>query len=143
MADKTPDEKPEETLPAQPTDSKAKRRLRPAPTVREQSEKAAARADRPRRRGVIGKVLGAPFRLIARIFRPLGRFKVFRIIGYIFVPPFFRNAWKELRLVTWPDFRQTRDLTFAVLIFSIIFGAIVAVTDYGLDKVFRKVILNQ
>lgn len=125
-----------------------KRRLRAAPTtIREQSEKATAKAARPVKRGVVSTILGAPFRLIAWIFRPLfrflGKYKFFRFIGFIFVPPYFRSAWRELKLVTWPNFRQTRDLTFAVIMFSIVFGAIVAATDYGLDKIFRKVFLQQ
>jgi len=130
---------------------KQRRRLKPAPTIREQSEKAAERAGQPRKRGIVSKILGAPFRFIGwilrntigRVFRFLGRYKFFRFIGYIFVPPYFRSAWKELRLVTWPDFRQTRDLTIAVIIFSIIFAAIVGIVDYGLDKVFRSLILDK
>ncbi len=129
------------------TDSTAKRRLRAAPTIREQSEKATAKAALPAKRSIVSTILGAPFRLIAWIFRPLfrflGKYKFFRFIGYIFVPPYFRSAWRELKLVTWPNFRQTRDLTFAVIMFSIVFGALVAVTDYGLDKIFRKVFLQQ
>jgi preprotein translocase SecE subunit len=129
---------------------KARRRLKPAPTIREQSEQAAARAGQPKKRSAAGKVLSAPFRLIGwllkntigRVFRFLGRYKIFRFIGYIFVPPYFRSAWKELRLVTWPGFRQTLDLTVAVIIFSIIFAAIVGIVDYGLDKVFRAIISN-
>lgn len=151
MADDTGSESPSEQKELQTTDAtdkaeKSKRRLRPSPTVREQSEKAAAKAAAPRKRGIISTVLGAPFRLIAWILRPvfrfLNRFKPFRFIGYIFVPPFIRNAWRELRQVTWPNFRQTRQLTFAVLVFSIIFGAIVAAVDWGLDKIFRAVVLN-
>ena len=130
-----------------PTEKKSKRRLRPAQTIREQSEQATARAAAPRRHSIIAKVLLAPFRLLGMIFGPvfrfLGRFRVFRFIGYVLVPPYFRSAWRELRLVTWPNGRQTRDLVVAVLIFSVVFGVIVAAVDYGLDKVFRSVILNQ
>ncbi len=126
----------------------AKRRLKAAPqSLREQSEIATAKAGKAGRRGIISTILGAPFRLLAHLLRPvfkyLNKYKFFRIIGYIFVPPYFRSAWRELRLVVWPNFRQTRDLTFAVIVFSIIFGALVAVIDYGLDKVFRKVFLQQ
>jgi preprotein translocase subunit SecE len=59
------------------------------------------------------------------------------------VPPYFRNSWKELTQVTWPDRRQTRRLTFAVILFSVIFGTIVAGVDFGLDKLFRTFILNK
>ncbi len=128
-------------------DNKRTRRvLRPAAeptTLREQSEKAQAKSGLEGKRSRIGRILSAPFKLIGRIFRPLGKFKVFRAIGYVLAPPYIRNAWKELRLVTWPNARQTRRLTFAVIVFSLIFGGIVAIVDYGLDKLFRALILNQ
>lgn len=127
--------------------TKHKRRvLRPAAeptTLREQSEKAQAKSGRVNKRSRVGRVLSAPFRFIGRLLRPLGKFKLFRAIGYVLAPPYIRNAWKELRLVTWPNARQTRRLTFAVIVFSLIFGGIVAIVDYGLDKLFRALILNQ
>jgi preprotein translocase subunit SecE len=70
-------------------------------------------------------------------FRFVGRF-----LGKYIIPPYFKNSWKELRMVTWPNRKQTRQLTFAVIIFSIIFGVLVAVVDFGLDKLFKKVILR-
>ncbi len=129
-------------------DSTAVRRLRVAsPSVRQQSQKASAKASLPYKRSIASTILGAPFRLVFRTFKPmfrfLGRYKFFRVIGYILFPPYFRGAWRELRLVVWPNFRQTRDLTFAVIMFSIVFGALVALVDYGLDKIFRKVFLQQ
>ena len=156
MADDTSPERQDDTKPETPAresaivDSKPKRRLKPAQSVREQSEMAAAKASAPRKRGIVSRTLGAPFRLLggllAKIFGPvfrfLGRYRFFRAIGYVLFPPYFRSAWRELRQVTWPDFRTTRDLTFAVLVFSIIFGVIVAVVDYGLDKLFRAIILD-
>jgi preprotein translocase SecE subunit len=127
--------------------NKRKRRvLRPAAeptTLREQSEKAQAKSGQERKRSRVGRVLSVPFRLIGRAFRPLGKFKLFRVIGYILAPPYIRNAWKELRLVTWPNAKQTRQLVFAVIVFSVVFGGIVAVVDYGLDKAFRAIILKK
>ncbi len=111
-------------------------------TLREQSEKAQAKSVREGKRSRVGRALGVPFRLIGRILRPLGKFKFFRAIGYILAPPYIRNAWNEVRLVTWPNSHQTRRLTFAVIVFSLIFGGIVAIVDYGLDKLFRALILN-
>jgi preprotein translocase SecE subunit len=57
------------------------------------------------------------------------------------VPKFLINSWNELKLVTWPDRKQTAKLTFAVIVFAIVFGAMVAGVDYVLDKIFREVIL--
>lgn len=124
-------------------DKPKKRQLRPAPTVREQSQKASARAEKPRRRSKARRVLGAPFRLAAKPFRLLGKFKFFRVVGLILWPKYFRNSVHELRMVTWPDRKQTFRLTMAVIIFSIIFGVTIAIVDFGLDKVFKKVILQQ
>ncbi len=56
-----------------------------------------------------------------------------------FTPKFLRNAWAEIRQVTWPGRTETRRLTTAVIIFSIIFGVSIALLDYGLDKLFKEV----
>lgn len=151
MADKSGDKPstPSNSDPSKTTDDSTQRRrrvLRPAPeptTIREQSEKAQAASGKEAKRSRFGRIAAKPFRFIGRLFRPLGKFKLFRAIGYVLVPPYIRNAWKELRLVTWPNTKQTRQLTFAVIVFSLVFGGIVAIVDYGLDKAFRALILNQ
>lgn len=142
-------------------EAKKKRRLKPAaPSIREQSEIAAAKAekagisDQPQRNAFV-KLIRLPFLIvlwplrllwkyiIVPPFRFLGRYKFFRVIGYVIVPPYFRSAFSELRLVTWPGPRETFGLVVAVLIFSIVFGVLIAGVDYGLDKLFRSVILNK
>jgi len=125
---------------------KRKRRvLRPAAevaTLREKSEQAQAKSSQPHRLSRPGRVAGSPFRLLGRIFRPLGRFRLFRAIGYVLFPPYFRNSWHELKQVSWPDRLQTRRLVFAVIIFSLTFGTIVAGVDWGLDRAFRALVLD-
>lgn len=69
----------------------------------------------------------------------LGRFMRKRVRLW---PRFFGEAWAEIRQVTWPNRRQTVRLTFAVFIFALIFGIMVALLDFGLDKLFREVIIN-
>jgi preprotein translocase SecE subunit len=126
--------------------SRRKRQLKPAPTtVRQQSEEALTKSGQPSKRQKVGRAASKPFRFLAilgRPFRWLGKFRLFRWIGYIFAPPYLRNSLKELRLVTWPTRKQSRQLTFAVIVFSLIFGLLAAITDYGLDKLFRGVILK-
>jgi len=56
-------------------------------------------------------------------------------------PSYFRNAWKELKQVTWPGRLETWRLVFAVFIFAIALGLLVSVLDYGLEKLLREVIL--
>lgn len=58
------------------------------------------------------------------------------------VPRYLRESWAEIKQVTWPTRRETVRLTIAVLIFSIIFTVIVAVLDFGLDKIFKELIVK-
>ncbi|CAN5426331.1 hypothetical protein BH10PAT3_BH10PAT3_4800 [soil metagenome] len=128
-----------------------KPRVRKIETIRDRNEKAVLKAEtdagkvkkRPVRRALkIVAVPLRPLRILAKPFniRPV-RF-VFRWIGRILLPRYFRNSYKELRQVSWPTRRETWKLTFAVLIFAIIFGFLVSVTDYGLDKVIRRIVLR-
>ena len=120
--------------------TKKVRKLRPSAatheTVRERSSGAAEPKTPGKRRvrGAFGRLFGLGF---WKPFRAVGRF----LIRFL-IPPYFKNSWRELQLVTWPDRRTTLRLTYAVIIFSIIFGVLVAVVDFGLDKLFKKVILH-
>lgn len=123
--------------------SKPKRRLiKKAETVRERAEKAVESSKQPRRLHATTRKMGAPIRGVHRVGKGLGRFKIFRAIGLVLVPPYFRNSWKELRQVTWPAFPVSIRLTFAVFAFATVFGCVVALLDYGLDKVFREVLIK-
>ena len=136
----------------EPAKEKKTRRLKaPSQTVREQAVKAQATADKPERRRVKDAATKAkqPFKKPAGFLKRLFNRQPFRFIGklahwisLVFVPPFVRNSFKEIRLVTWPNFKQTRDLTFAVLMFAAVFGVAVALLDWGLDKIFKSLILN-
>jgi len=122
----------------------SRRVIRKAETMREQVEKSAT--DQPRRLGGVRRVAGAPFRASGRGLAVAGRkanaVKPLRILGFIIVPPYFRNSWRELRQVTWPTGRESRQLTLAVVIFAIVFGVMIAIVDYGLDKLFKQVLLK-
>jgi preprotein translocase subunit SecE len=112
---------------------KPKRRLRPASqTVRERSEKTAQAPSKPSKK--VSRKTPKPLRVAGQPFKWIGRF--------IF-PRFLRNAFLELRHVTWPSRRESRQLTTAVIIFSLIFGVFVSLLDYGISQLFKKVILNQ
>jgi preprotein translocase SecE subunit len=132
-----------------------KPRVRKVETVRERNVKATLKADaalgkvkkRPIRR--VGRVLVVPFKplktpatLISKPFRVRPVRFVFRWLGRILLPRYFRNSYKELRQVTWPDRRTTWKLTFSVLIFATVFGFLVTITDYGLDKIIRRIVLR-
>jgi preprotein translocase SecE subunit len=119
----------------QPTEQSKKRKLRAASeTVRERGERGAAHntkiEQRSRLKSFGGRISGLP------IWKP------FRFVARYIIPPYFRQSWRELRQVTWPNRKQTRQLTGAVIIFSVVFGIVVAAFDYGLDKLFKQVIVK-
>lgn len=133
-----------------------KRQLKKAETVRDRVERAGS--DQPQKRRVkstAGKV-GRPFvvvgKAVAKVLRPFAFFlKPFktrparligRILASILFLKFFRASWQEVRQVEWPDMRTTLRLTMAVFVFSILFGTLIAITDFGLDKIFRKVFID-
>lgn len=135
---------------ARSADEKRRPRIRKsAPTVRERVEAARIKADEPKPQSTK--------RLLGRLASPFLRLRlrdrrVFKLLVIPFrwlkkglswlVPRYFVNSWRELRLVQWPNRRETRRLTLAVFIFAIVFGAMVAGVDKGLDELFKKVILK-
>ncbi len=78
-----------------------------------------------------------PLKQLGHALRWFFHLKVMRFIGRVLGLRYLRDSWKELRQVTWPTFRESRRLTLAVIMFSIVFGLLIAVVDYGLDKAFK------
>jgi len=74
--------------------------------------------------------------------------KLKKFAGYLVLPlkkltpRYFKNAWAELRLVTWPSRRESWRLTGAVFIFAIVFGLLIAGVDKVLDEIFKKTVLK-
>ncbi|HWB39157.1 MAG TPA: preprotein translocase subunit SecE [Candidatus Saccharimonadales bacterium] len=133
--------------------AKKKRIVKNPETFRERAVKASEAGDKPTRRTRVLSPVGRLLRLVAKPFVLLGRLvaripgvkllrRPFRLIGLILVPKYFRNSWQELKLVKWPSRRDSRRLTFAVIIFATVFGALIAIVDYGLDKLFRNILLK-
>lgn len=54
---------------------------------------------------------------------------------------YFTGAWRELRLVHWPDRRATWSLTIAVILFSLLFAGIILALDFGFNELLRTVLL--
>jgi preprotein translocase SecE subunit len=123
-------------------EAKQPRRIRKVETVREKAEKSAEAGRQPGRIRQVAGTATAPLRPVGRGAQKVGRFTPVRIVGLILVPRYFRNSFRELRQVTWPNGKESRQLTLAVILFAIIFGALVAAIDLGLDKVFKQVLLK-
>lgn len=54
---------------------------------------------------------------------------------------YLKGARQELKKVTWPSRKETVNLTFAVVVFTLVLVIITTVMDYGLGKVFERIIL--
>ena len=139
---------------SKPVKQKKTRARKPEQTVRERSNQAPVVKKRLVR--ATAKKASTPFRIlgrvIAKVLRPL-RFLLWpfktrpaRFIGRtltaIFFLRYFRNAWQELKGVTWPSRKETWQLTGAVFTFAVIFGIVITAVDYGLEKLFKVVFLK-
>jgi preprotein translocase SecE subunit len=130
-------------------DEKRKKRVRKSPeTVRERTAKADSAVKKPRRLRRSASTFARPLKTIHRTgkkeyYLPLPDNRAGRFLNKRrhIVPRYFREAWAELRLVVWPGRRETWKLTLAVFIFAIIFSLLVAITDYGLDKIFKRILV--
>jgi len=130
------------------------RKVKNPETFREKAIKASNGGDRESRiKIVLKKILSLiilPFKKLWGWFSKTAVAKIIwkiihkpvRIIGLILIPRYVRNSWKELKLVTWPDFKTSRKLTSAVIVFAIIFGVVVAVVDLLFNRLFKNVLLR-
>jgi preprotein translocase subunit SecE len=130
-----------------------KRKVKNPETFRERAIKAAEDSGKPTKKH---RVRQAGKRVVAPVARPVGNVfsaifkrqpfifigKIFTVIGRVLLPRYVRNSWKELRQVTWPSWQQSRQLTVAVILFAAVFGVVIAGVDYGLDKLFRYILLK-
>jgi preprotein translocase SecE subunit len=83
-----------------------------------------------------------PLKQIGHGIRWFFRLRAVRFIGRILGFSFIRSSVQELKQVTWPTRREGFRLTSAVIFFSVIFAVVLAGVDYGLDKVFKQLLLK-
>jgi preprotein translocase subunit SecE len=93
-------------------------------------------------KGLVWLAHKPPLKQIGHAIRWFFRLRAIRFIGRMLGFGYFRSSWQELKQVTWPTRREGRRLTTAVIIFSIVFGALIAVVDYGLDKLFKQILIK-
>jgi preprotein translocase SecE subunit len=133
------------------TSSKAKKAdiKKPAKTMRQASAKSRANAAKPKRVRKAADAAGKPVNALGKALstqyhlgeRTDEHEKRFLSKSRSLAPSYFTNAWKELRQVTWPGFKETWRLVSAVFVFAIVIGVAIAVLDFGLEKLLREVIL--
>lgn len=128
---------------------KSSRKVKNPETFRERAVKASEQSDMPNRSRRLRTAAGRPARKGYAAAQRIGQNKFvqiiawpFRLLGKILVPKYVRQSYQELRLVQWPNRHDTFRLTFAVLVFALIFALLVSGIDYVLDKIFREVLLK-
>ena len=120
-----------------------------APTLREKQEAARVKEEtlKPKRLSKLASKGAAPIKKLRLGDRKVTKVTV-RALSPIkkalswIVPRYFVNSWREVRKVVWPNRRETWRLTLAVFVFAIVFGAMVAGVDKGLDELFKKLVLK-
>lgn len=131
-------------------EAKKKRVIKKSETVREKATKSAEVTEKPKRlhkvRSAVKRPVGAVKRVGGKEYHPVklpdNKTGKFMTKSRRITPRYFRDAWGELKLVTWPNRKETTKLTVAVIVFAVAFGTLIAVVDYGLDKVFKALLLN-
>lgn len=88
------------------------------------------------------KPLGTNLNKLGKVKALKPIFKVLNKIGKVIFPSYFRNSFQELKQVTWPSVSNGIKLTWAVIVFAIVFGLSISVLDWGLTKVFKNILLR-
>lgn len=130
-------------------EAKKKRVIKKSETVREKATKKEI-SKQPRRlhkaTSAAKRPVSAARKLGAKEYHPIkmrdNRLGRFMTANRKLTPKFFREAWAELRQVTWPTNKETFKLALAVFIFAIVLGITVGILDYGLEKLFREILID-
>ncbi len=127
---------------------KPKRQLKKSQTVRERAETSKT-PEKSKKLSKASSVAKRPLKSLAKTGRkeyylPLPDNKYGRFFNkkHHFIPSYFRKSWQELKKVQWPNRKQTTQLTIAVFFFAIFLGLLISLSDYGLDKLFRRLIIK-
>ncbi len=62
-------------------------------------------------------------------------------VPFIALGRYFRNSWRELRQVEWPSRRATWQMTLGIILFCLVIGIFVLLSDWGSQWLIREVIL--
>lgn len=134
---------------AEEKEQKKKPRVRKAPeTVRERADKQTAKknAAPSKLKGKIHRPLSTLRKVGAKEYHPIpvpnnkaGRVLKTRVR---LVPKFVREAWAELKLVTWPTKKEAANLTLAVFAFAIFFAIFIQLLDLVFNKLVKEIFIK-
>lgn len=98
----------------------------------------------------VKKVAATPFISLAQLAKrataPIRANKLFRKArGSFLKSPFrgyFVESYRELKLVSWPNWKTTWKLTATVVVFSVLFAVFTTLLDVGFERIAKKIFLN-
>lgn len=122
---------------------------RKSESMRDKVEKASNTKEKPRRIQKTASAVTKPVKAAAKmgkteyhvIPQKQSGFMGFMTKSRSLTPKYFKDSFQELKLVTWPNRRETWRLMIAVFLFATAFGLVISAVDYGLDKLFKGVFL--
>ncbi len=123
------------------------KKAKKASSIRERNLKAAEAKDKPKRirkaAAQAKKPVGSLSRLLTTEFHvfPQKEDAGFFTKSRSTAPHYFSDSVLELKNVTWPGRKETWKLVFAVFAFALTMGTVISVLDYGLEQLFRRIIL--
>lgn len=53
-------------------------------------------------------------------------------------PKYFRESWKEVKKVTWPNRKDALKLSGAVIVFTIVFAIFTSLVDFGFSQLVER-----
>jgi preprotein translocase subunit SecE len=135
---------------AEQSKSKLPRRRKTAETVRQRADKQLqekyAEPKNKRLKGKIYRPLSVLGRVAQKEYNPVRvpDNKAGRILGkkIHIIPKFIREAWGELRIVTWSTRREALRLTSAVIIFSVVFAIFIQIMDFIFSKLVKTILIK-
>jgi preprotein translocase SecE subunit len=83
-----------------------------------------------------------PLKQIGHGLRWVFRTRIMRFLGLITGIRYVHASWQELKFVTWPSRHEGFRLTSAVVMFAVVFAVVMSGVDYGLDKLFKQLLLK-
>lgn len=60
---------------------------------------------------------------------------------FVAIGRYFRDSWRELRQVKWPNRRATWQLTLAIILFCVVIGVFITLCDFVSQWLIEEVIL--
>ena len=128
---------------------KKKPRVRKSPeTVRERADKQTAKVNAPK--GKIKSKIVRPLTVLRKVGAkeyhpvPVPDNKTGKVLKkrVRLVPKFVREAWAELKLVTWPSKKDAARLTGAVIIFAVFFSLFIQLLDVIFNRIVKEIFLK-